>query len=350
MDRAALEALGREQLIQEARRFGVRRPEVMTRVELIDEVLRLATPNPVERKRVRGWLGVARDLVADIVEQGLNLPDAAALIRGDVKFEPLKPVQPPVATVTLAEIYGAQGHFQKALAMLNEVLAKEPDHDAARKLRDRLEREGGAGGRSATSGEDVAAVVPEEPEPPTPRQALAELPAFATAHVPSEDNEPLTPRRLSKQPPADAPTIADYDSEPLTPRRLSTPPPLEHQAVLLRATPTRAVIYFEIPEGHTNGDAPMVYVVEWRPGPVSVERVAHELVVSGSRGAVTVDGLSPDAVVRGAVGQKRHGRFKPLAVCAEVTVEGGNPTIVWSPRAGRDYGPVAQRCAGHVSA
>jgi hypothetical protein len=434
LDRDALEALGREQLISEARRFGVRRPEVMTRVELIDEVLRLGTPNPVERKKVRGWLGVARDLVADIVEQGLNLPDAAAMIRGDFRFEPLKPVQPPVATVTLAEIYGAQGHFQKALAILDEVLGKEPDHEAARKLRDRLERERASVSRPPAA---VAASAPEvlpeepEPEPPTPRQPLEALPAFATAHVPTPDDEPLTPRRLSKQPPADAPTIADYDAEPLTPRRLSKLPPAEQneaaspdgtkraerardeqsesaqgvrgispgedyggggragmyeerprtsdgragmlegraltyeeravtsdgragtyepEALLFRTSPTRAVVYFEIPGDHANGDAPIVHVVEWRPGDAGVERVTHELAAGGSHGTVVVEGLSPEAVVRGALGHRRHGRFKPYAVCAEMTMQAGTPTVVWSPRARKDYGPVAERAASHVSA
>src|ERR1700753_2042482 len=113
MDRAVLEEMVREELVIEARRVGVKRPEVMTRVELVDEVLRLGTPNPVERKEVRGWLGVARDLLASAVEVGLNLPDAAAMMRGEVRLEPLRE-QAPVATVTLAEIYGAQGHLDRA--------------------------------------------------------------------------------------------------------------------------------------------------------------------------------------------------------------------------------------------
>lgn len=139
IDRQALEALDRQGLLAEAHRQGVKRAEVMTRVELTDEILRLGTPNPIERKEARGWLGVARDLVASIVDKGLNLPDAAAVIRGDARFEPLKRPHAPVATVTLAEIYGAQGHYARAMAMLDEVLEKEPDHHVARRLRERLE-------------------------------------------------------------------------------------------------------------------------------------------------------------------------------------------------------------------
>jgi hypothetical protein len=112
----------------------------MTRVELADELVRRMEPDPLEQKRARGWLGVARDLVASVVESGLNLPDAAALIRGERAELDLKSPE-PVATVTLAEIYAAQGHVQRALAMLDEVLANEPDHEAAQRLRERLQRE-----------------------------------------------------------------------------------------------------------------------------------------------------------------------------------------------------------------
>src|SRR6187551_2946893 len=133
-----LERLSREQLILKARVLGVERAELMTRVELRDEIVRRSEPDLAQQKRARGFLGVARDLVASVVEAGLNLPDAAALIRGDGNRESPWKGPPPVATVTLAEIYAAQGHVDRALRMLDEVLAKEPDHDPARALRTRL--------------------------------------------------------------------------------------------------------------------------------------------------------------------------------------------------------------------
>jgi len=132
-----LERLSREQLILKARVLGVERPELMTRVEMRDEIVRRSEPDLAQQKRARGFLGVARDLVASVVEAGLNLPDAAALIRGDNRENHWKG-PPPVATVTLAEIYASQGHLERALRMLDEVLAKEPDHDPARALRTRL--------------------------------------------------------------------------------------------------------------------------------------------------------------------------------------------------------------------
>ncbi|HVW28250.1 MAG TPA: hypothetical protein VHC69_22960 [Polyangiaceae bacterium] len=208
MDRAALEALGREELVVEARRFGVKRPEVMTRVELVDEVLRLGTPNPVERKQVRGWLGVARDLLASAVERGLNLPDAAAMIRGDVRFVPLHPEQPPVATVTLAEIYGAQGHFDRALGMLDEVLERESDHEIARRLRARLlagrdgkrakepkpsEASGEAGGRAQRASEASGEADPATQSPERVAARAAEDAPDAETLPPAPDPETLPP-------------------------------------------------------------------------------------------------------------------------------------------------------------
>lgn len=159
VDRAALDEMDRDELIAEALKFAVPRPEVMTRVELTDEILRLSTPNPVERKRVRGWFGVARELVASVIEQGLHLPDAAALVRGDVRFEPLRPSHGPVATVTLAGIYAAQGHVARALGMLDDVLKVEPDHGVAQTLRDRLMRAQSSGAPEASV--DLATLRPE---------------------------------------------------------------------------------------------------------------------------------------------------------------------------------------------
>jgi hypothetical protein len=226
MDRTALEALVRDELVVEARRFGVKRPEVMTRVELVDEVLRLGTPNPVERKKVRGWLGVARDLIASAVEVGLNLPDAAAMIRGDVRFESLHPEQPPVATVTLAEIYGAQGHFDRALGMLDEVLEREPEHEVARRLRAKLvaDRDGKRakqGSAAAGNGQQFVAATPEpqvfaeddEPDHPTL------VPMRPVAAAMNDDDEPDHVTLMPAKPPVGALDDDEPDHVTLMPAR-----------------------------------------------------------------------------------------------------------------------------------
>jgi hypothetical protein len=136
MDTAALSHLSREELIERARRLGTSRPELLTRAELRDEIVRRTASDENQKRAARGWFGVARDLVASVVEQGLHLPDAAALIRGEGDLDAR--YQAPVATVMLAEIYASQGHVARARRMLDEVLNVEPDHEAARTLRDRL--------------------------------------------------------------------------------------------------------------------------------------------------------------------------------------------------------------------
>ena len=162
-----LDSLSRDELIARATELGVVRPELMTRVELRDEIVRLTETDEHSRRKARGWLGVARDLVASVVEQRLNLPDAAELIRG-LELHQSKNI-PPVATVTLAEIYAAQGHLGRAVKLLDEVLLREPDHPAASSLRASL-LEQKAASENARGG-----ALTDEVEPPgTPPEAIVE--------------------------------------------------------------------------------------------------------------------------------------------------------------------------------
>lgn len=135
IDLDALGRMSRIELIAYARSFEVANPEQLTRAELIDELIRTTERDADLRRTARGWFGVARDLLANIVEQGLHLPDAAQRIRGG-SVPP--PPNAPIATVTLADIYASQGHTRRALRMLAEVLALEPEHEAARRLHEQL--------------------------------------------------------------------------------------------------------------------------------------------------------------------------------------------------------------------
>ena len=133
LDPRELDSLQRPELIERARQAGAERPEVLTRVELKDEILRLTELDEAKRREVRGWLGAARDLVAGVVEQGLNMPDAAAFIRRRVPMTSVAHA-PPVPTVTLAEIYASQGHLRRALKMLddagfNNIRVEKLEHD-----------------------------------------------------------------------------------------------------------------------------------------------------------------------------------------------------------------------------
>jgi len=139
-DQSVLDQRSRPELIEEARGHGVERPERMTRAELKDEILR-RTKTGAEQTEARGLFGVARAMLASVVETGLNLPDAASLIRGTTTFDARVSGPAPVATVTLAEIYATQGHKKRALGMLDEVLREEPDHEIALRLRRELSDE-----------------------------------------------------------------------------------------------------------------------------------------------------------------------------------------------------------------
>src|SRR5262245_58241173 len=130
MQRRDLEGLTREELIARAERLGVSRPRVLTQPELIDEILSRTHKTERERSKARGWLGRARDLLASVVERGLHLPDAAKSVRS-AGAQRVPSAPPPLPTVTLAEIYAAQGHLDRAVGVLDEVIAREPDHEEA---------------------------------------------------------------------------------------------------------------------------------------------------------------------------------------------------------------------------
>ena len=141
MDRGELEGLDRESLVVRAQAAGIRRARILTRPELIDELLRLdpsvdESAAPEEPRLLRAG---ARSR-ARVVERGLHLPDAADRIRtlaGGLDAPPFAvPRTEPQAmpTVTLAEIYAAQGHRKRAIETLRRVLEREPEHVAAQSL------------------------------------------------------------------------------------------------------------------------------------------------------------------------------------------------------------------------
>src|ERR1700722_502066 len=135
MNRADLEALDRDALIERAEAAGVTRPRILTRPELVDELLLRSSADATSKRKARGLFGLARDLLATVVEQGLNLPAAADRIRTlGVPLPPRRGAPAALPTVTLAEIYATQGHRDRAIETLEGVLAREPDHAAARAL------------------------------------------------------------------------------------------------------------------------------------------------------------------------------------------------------------------------
>src|SRR3954469_3839667 len=188
-DPAELDTLSREDLILRAQARGVNRPEQMRRAKLREEIVGGGEPDLERQRRSRGWLGVARDLLASVVESGLNLPDAAAAIRGDGKGEHDFQGPPPVATVTLAEIYAAQGHYEQALRMLDEVIEREPEHATARTLRERIaeERDLGPGRRRKVVETKAESIVTPQP----PLVSFAAEPVAAPVATPEPAAAPV---------------------------------------------------------------------------------------------------------------------------------------------------------------
>jgi hypothetical protein len=179
--------LSRLELLQLAQSLGVSDADVMTRAELRTAIDKARRPAPIHTdQHPATWVSVARRLLASVVERGLNLPDAASLIRGDTKLNAPPKAPPPVATVTLARIYGAQGHFDRAIATLNEVLESDPDHELARDLRDQL---------AIRRTESLARAANATPIPP--RDEPESAPGAASRVTPAErSNHTPKPSRL----------------------------------------------------------------------------------------------------------------------------------------------------------
>jgi hypothetical protein len=190
--------LSRLELLKLAQTLRVSDADVMTRAELRAAIERAKRPEQRPPAQPVTWLGVARRLLASIVEQGLHLPDAAAVIRGNPALRPIPSGPPPVATVTLARIYASQGHLERAISTLDEVLKSDPDHDLARELRgqlrtnlearreqERREREqngaashaaAASNGRGVPAAEPAAEESPDEPESSPASELLRAVP------------------------------------------------------------------------------------------------------------------------------------------------------------------------------
>ena len=384
-----LERLSRDQLILKARVLGVERAELMTRVEMRDEIVRRSEPDLAQQKRARGFLGVARDLVASVVEAGLNLPDAAAIIRGDGNRETDWKGPPPVATVTLAEIYAAQGHLERALRMLDEVLAKEPDHDPARALRTRLATStdlpvAPARRRQRVSFADPPTVTAPDPvesiEPtPDPVEAMAAEPEPVIVFAPSAEPESPIPAPEPEPEPEPAPEpepepeavsgnvnvpvfVPDPDpaSPPLSLQPEADRAPAPTPAVLTLSLAGQRQIYWELPpqslaslRARSPSGRPVLRVVTFRTRSGRVERQARDLTPDSEVGSAVLPGLRADAVVRAVLGWEAEGRFMPYLVASDVA--SGSPSAVRNGpfRANPSVGAVApeveQRALTHCA-
>jgi hypothetical protein len=323
-----LDRLSREDLVARAKALGAERPELMTRVELRDEIVRLSEPDETKRRQSRGWFGAARDLLASVVESGLHMPDAAALIRGQARLDANVGVRPPVATVTLAEIYAAQGHVDKALTMLNEVLEREPEHEQARSLHERLTSD------SDKRRKGMPSVPKAEPD-------ASRLEAAAAAEPPEVRPAPV---EIDVEARAPAEALTDTSGPPLATAAVGlSDTPAEGDAVSLIMEGERLYVYWELStssieqarKDHSDGSA-VVRIVHFLPTWAGAQREEHDIVATTRQGFAVVVRRNSNAVVRAALGWRLESSFIPFAVATELTStpeSGADVRVEWAPPA-----------------
>jgi hypothetical protein len=314
MNRAELERLDRDALVVLAEDAGVTRARILTRPELVDELLLRSSADEASKRRARGLFGVARDLVARVVERGLHLPDAAERIRTlGIAPPPKRSAPAALPTVTLAEIYAAQGHRERAVETLESVLSREPDHAAARALLTQLE--------------DTAYPVPPPPLPPEEEEPAG----AATSSAATQDEA------LEKEPAREP--FGMLDDAPLPPRYDVD------ECVAIPVDPTTLYVYWEAREATlaaVRRAAPsgslalrIVVIVPTWDGPRSR---TQDVPIDSSLGDWFVRDLPAGCVVRAAIGWKHGEAFESIAHSPSLETPPGSPSplvadvlVRWTP-------------------
>lgn len=316
MNRAELERLDRDALLVLAEEAGVTRARILTRPELVDELLLRSSADEASKRRARGLFGVARDLLARVVERGLHLPDAAETIRRlGVAAPPRRSAPAALPTVTLAEIYAAQGHRERAVETLESVLMREPDHAAARALLVQLR--------------DSAYQVPPPPLPPEEEEPAGANATSSAAAAHTETAEQEGPRE----------PFGMLDDAPLPPRYDVD------ECVAIPVDPTTLYVYWEARESTfatVRRASPqgslilrVVVIVPTWDGPRSR---TQDIPIDASLGDRFVRDLPPGSVVRTAIGWKHGEAFDAIAHSPALETPPGSPSplvadvlVRWTP-------------------
>lgn len=313
MNRADLERLDRDALISRAERAGVSRARILTRPELVDELLLRSAGDETSKRRARGLFGVARDLLARVVERGLHLPDAADRIRTMGVVPPTRGGAPAaLPTVTLAEIYAAQGHRERAIETLESVLGREPDHAAARALLAQLN--------------DASFPLPEPVLPPEEPEEAAGPAASASDGDAPEEQGPREPFGM-------------LDDTPLPPRYDVD------ECVAIPVDPTTLYVYWEArtetleqARAQHPGGSLVLRILAVTPTWDGPQTATRDHAVSASVGDWFVRDLPPGCVVRAAIGWKSGEHFASLAHSPALETPPGSPSplvadvlVRWTP-------------------
>lgn len=372
MQRKDLEGLSREELIAKAEAVGVVRPRTLTIPELIDEIIQADNKAKGADKKGRGWFGRARDLLTSVIDRGLNQPAGSSRIRDG---RPAPPAPPPLPTVTLAEIYAAQGHLERAVATLDEVIERDPAHADAQQLRERfvaqlhktkpstpppvveaklepLPFEGDAAPLGVTGDQAVDRAVdealasttrPAVPPPSHHEEKSASAPArdendLEASPVDPDEGEPSDESEDGEALEDDASAAPLIASAPPPAARGSAPPPADEPAlevdeiVALSADPHTVYLYWEVkpstlaaaraedPEG-----ALVVRAVTVVPSPTGPTTEVRDFRVDALFGELFVHGLPAQANVRVSVGYKSPRGFEPFAVGMDLTTPRESP-------------------------
>lgn len=341
---AGLSDKSRKDLLKQAEGLGVERPNRMTMVELRDEIIRRTT-SPEEREEARGLFGVARSMLASVVESGLNLPDAAKLIRGEGSVDVPVSSQTPVATVTLAEIYAAQGHRARALRVLEDVLKEEPDHQEALRVYAELLRESGRAQPSQGDGLNDPTREAETRAAPL----VQELPGATTEYVPGgfvettgeEVDTGKPPEVALHEPAAEPPSAAKPRVEnPISPPVEAEIPRAAHHEgrdeaasaqssephLLLIQSEADLTLYWELSHDSEASSSVLIKVVGFAPCGTSPERQEKSVAISGRVGHVRLTEFSSPKAVRAALGEEQEEGFVPLVVGRFIEEYAGDPS------------------------
>ncbi len=343
MDRTELERMDREGLVLRAQAAGIRRARLLTRPELIDELLRL---NPVidetQLKKTRGFFGLARDLLSKVVERGLHLPDAADRLRAALGPEPPQVPRPEpqaVPTVTLAEIYAAQGHKQRAIDTLERVLDAEPDHGAARALLEQLQSSDYVGPAPVLRPETEAEVEVEAVEGPS--EQVDEIGAQRGAPVEAEPPPETVATSREGEPDAVAVAVASH-VDPIAPAEASPrassgplPPPLSaavepSECIAVPIGDGRSYVWWRVNED-TSGGTFVVRALVLLPAWGGPEQRTLDVAADPASGEMVLRDLPPHGIVRVAVGWVERGDFTPVAHSPALETTPSRELVHWTP-------------------
>jgi len=322
VNRAELERLDRDALIARAEGAGVARARILTRPELVDELLLRSAIDDVTKERARGLFGRARDLLARLVERGLNRPETADRIRAVGRPAVRASAPAALPTLTLAEIYVAQGYRERAIETLERVVSAEPEHATAKALLARLR--------------DAAFAVPSPQMPPETDSEDSEDPA-AVASAQAAARPPAPPLPAAPAPAAEPSHM--LDDAPLPPRYDV------NECVALAVDPRTLYLYWEVRERTIEDLCPslaeraiVIRVVAVQPAWSGPNSSIRDIEVRATLGELFVHDLAEGAVVRAAVGVRRGAEFVPIVHSAALEMPPSSPAplsgtklVRWTP-------------------